>query len=187
MQDTIHHPGQDSAIGDRADLMGSIVAAGQRAGIIRPDLETASVTECLHILECLAPAAGEADLPRQERGVFSQDRAQPCWEISMAHVCEQSSEWLMTHAGKSTSGLFFDVSKMCDAVFIIKLIASPWSDTILWNIAAMTPADLRQEHKEAGMPEPLINLVHMAAQADARFLVLDSDANPLEGLPVYDW
>lgn len=43
---------------DRETLMRSIVQAGQRAGIIRADLESASVSECLHILECLGqPAA----------------------------------------------------------------------------------------------------------------------------------
>ncbi len=50
-----------SAEADREKLMRAIVEAGQRAGIIRADLETASVTECLHILECLSQPAASAE------------------------------------------------------------------------------------------------------------------------------
>lgn len=50
-----------SAEADREKLMRAIVEAGQRAGIIRADLETASVTECLHILECLSQPAASSE------------------------------------------------------------------------------------------------------------------------------
>ncbi|WP_368649017.1 hypothetical protein ABRY95_00050 [Castellaniella ginsengisoli] len=50
----------ESAQADREKLMRAIVEAGQRAGIIRSDLETVSGTECLHILECLSEPAASA-------------------------------------------------------------------------------------------------------------------------------
>jgi hypothetical protein len=50
-----------SAQADREKLMRAIVEAGQRAGIIRSDLETVSGTECLHILECLSEPAASAE------------------------------------------------------------------------------------------------------------------------------
>lgn len=69
---------------DRETLMRSIVQAGQRAGIIRADLESASVSECLHILECLgqptAPVSAKIDVTpemlraaqlRSELGAFA--------------------------------------------------------------------------------------------------------------------
>lgn len=46
---------------DREKLMRAIVEAGQSAGIIRSDLETVSVSECLHILECLSKPAASAE------------------------------------------------------------------------------------------------------------------------------
>ncbi len=48
----------NNAAADRAQLMREILLAGQRAGIIDHNLESVSVTQCLHILECLSkPAA----------------------------------------------------------------------------------------------------------------------------------
>lgn len=53
--------GQPAASADRETLMRSIVQAGQQTGIIRTDLETVSVSECLHILECLSKPAASAE------------------------------------------------------------------------------------------------------------------------------
>lgn len=117
---------------------------------------------------------------------FDRSQVQRCWEISTAHVCEQANEWLLKHAGKKGLGMFFDVAMMVD-VFVIKIISSPWDDENLMSIDSITAADLRQEHKKAGMPDSLINLLHLAAQAKVRFLVLDPDADNLDGLPVFDW
>lgn len=50
-----------SACFDRENLMRAIVKAGQRAGIIRLDLETCSVAECLHILDCLSEPMVKTD------------------------------------------------------------------------------------------------------------------------------
>ncbi|WP_368640430.1 hypothetical protein ABRZ04_04245 [Castellaniella ginsengisoli] len=59
---------------DRETLMLAIVQAGQRAGIIRADLESASVIECLHILECLSkPAAGVEPIRYLIRGKAKDD------------------------------------------------------------------------------------------------------------------
>ncbi len=36
------------------------------------------------------------------------------------------------------------------------------------------------------MPESLVNVLHMAGQADVRILILDADAQILEGLPIFE-
>lgn len=46
---------------------------------------------------------------------------------------------------------------------------------------------LRSAMAEAGFSEPLIDLLFLAANANVRFLILDSDASTLDGLPVFDW
>ena len=45
---------------------------------------------------------------------------------------------------------------------------------------------LRQEHRAKGMPESLVEVLHLAALADVRMLVFDADAPVLDGLPLYD-
>ena len=47
-------------------------------------------------------------------------------------------------------------------------------------------ARLREEHHKKGMPECLVEVLHLAAQVDVRMLVFDADAPILEGLTLYD-
>jgi hypothetical protein len=51
---------------------------------------------------------------------------------------------------------------------------------------ALPPKQLRQEHRAKGMPESLVEVLHLAALADVRMLVFDADAPVLDGLPLYD-
>lgn len=59
-----------SAETDREQLMRAIVEAGQSAGIIRSDLETVSVSECLHILECLSKPAASVEPSEQDLAIL---------------------------------------------------------------------------------------------------------------------
>lgn len=64
----------------------------------------------------------------------------------------------------------------------VKLIATPWTDANLQRVEGITAEQLRQEHRTKGMPESLVEVLHLAALADVRMLVFDADANVLEGL-----
>ena len=46
--------------------------------------------------------------------------------------------------------------------------------------------ELRQEHRAKGVPESLVEVLHLAALADVRMLVFDADAPVLDGLTLYD-
>jgi hypothetical protein len=67
----------------------------------------------------------------------------------------------------------------------VKLIATPWTDENLRAVEGITAKRLMQEHRK-GMPESLVQVLHLAALADVRMLVFDADAQVLDGLPIYD-
>jgi hypothetical protein len=68
----------------------------------------------------------------------------------------------------------------------VKLIATPWTDANLQYIESITAEELRREHRDKGMPESLVDVLHLAALADVRMLIFDADANVLDGLPLYE-
>ena len=65
----------------------------------------------------------------------------------------------------------------------IKLLCTPWTAENLALAEGITAEQLRQEHRNQGMPEDLANILELAGQADVRILILDADAPVLEGLP----
>lgn len=68
----------------------------------------------------------------------------------------------------------------------VKLIATPWTDENLQQVEGITAERLRREHRRKGMPESLVEVLHLVALADVRLLVFDSDAPVLNGLTLYD-
>src|SRR5690606_41123000 len=56
----------------------------------------------------------------------------------------------------------------------------------LQHVEGITAEELRQEHRAKGMPESLVEVLHLAALADVRRLVFDADAPVLDGLTLYD-
>lgn len=111
-------------------------------------------------------------------GIFSR-----CWEISTAHVTPNDINYLETlaSAGQPT-GLYFEVFEIPASHSTgIKLIGTPWHAEI---------GDMDKQKallQQGGVPEAVIHLLIKAAEADIRFLILDPDADELDGLPVYDW
>ena len=67
----------------------------------------------------------------------------------------------------------------------VKLIATPWTDANVQQVEGITAEELRQEHRAKGMPESLVEVLHLAALADVRMLVFDADARILQGLTVF--
>jgi len=110
-----------------------------------------------------------------------------CWEISSGHLCNTAYNWLITQAAQHTpAGLLFEVFTLpVSQTLGCKLIGTPWTDANLGNVSDCTTEELRQEQLDAGMPDSLVNVLHLAAQADVRILIFDPDAAPLEGLVIY--
>lgn len=118
-----------------------------------------------------------------ETGFYSR-----CWEISTAHITDEAGRFLYELADIATPTAFLFVAFRIpySPAVGIKLIATPWTDTNLQHVESITAEELRAEHLAKGVPEELIDLLHLAGQADVRMLVLDADALVLEGLPIIE-
>ena len=118
-----------------------------------------------------------------ETGFYSR-----CWEISSAHLTSEAGRFLAELADIATpSGFLFVAFRIPYSPAIgVKLIATPWTDANLQLVEGITAEQLRQEHRAKGMPESLVEVLHLAALGDVRMLVFDADANVLDGLPLYD-
>jgi len=115
-----------------------------------------------------------------ETGFYSR-----CWEISSAHLTPEAGRFLAELADIATpSGFLFVAFRIpyCPAIGV-KLITTPWTDANLQRVEGITAEQLRQEHRTKGMPESLVEVLHLAALADVRILVFDADASVLDGLP----
>ena len=118
-----------------------------------------------------------------ETGVYSR-----CWEISTAHITEEAGCYLTELADIATPiGFLFVAFRIPYSPAIgIKVIATPWTDANLQYVEGITAEQLRREHQDKGMPESLLEGLHLAALADVRVLIFDADAPVLDGLPLYE-
>ena len=122
---------------------------------------------------------------RFETGHYSR-----AWEISTAHLTEETVRYLGRRAGSlgcRPTGLLFEPFTLnnCQGVGC-KLIGTPWTDNNLLTIEDRPYSWLRQEQLDAGTPEALVNVLYLAALADVRLLIFDPDAAVLDGLAIFD-
>lgn len=120
---------------------------------------------------------------RFETGFYSR-----AWEISSGHLTAEANRYLVELADIATPTRFLFIAFRIpySPAVGVKLIATPWTDANLKQVEGITAEHLRQEHRKKGMPECLVEVLHLAALADVRLLVFDADAQILEGLPLYD-
>jgi hypothetical protein len=120
---------------------------------------------------------------RFETGHYSR-----CWEISTAHITEDANRYLEELADIATpTGFLFVAFRIPYSPAIgVKLIATPWTDANLEYVEGISTEQLRQEHLSKGVPECLVEALHLAALADVRMLLFDADAPELDGLMRYD-
>ncbi|MGO3130338.1 MAG: ABC transporter substrate-binding protein [Alcaligenes sp.] len=118
-----------------------------------------------------------------ETGVYSR-----AWEISTCHLTEASKRYLCDLADIATpTGFMFIAFRVPYSPAIgVKLIGTPWTDEHLQDIDGVTAEQLRQEHLSKGMPEDLMHILHLAANADVRILIFDANTPELDGLPIYE-
>lgn len=114
---------------------------------------------------------------RFETGIYSRS-----WEISTQHLPEPALQRLRILSGANgpvvQTGVLVEFFFLADCDGLgCKLILTPWTDQ---NLTA-----LRQEQLDKGLPTELLDILHLAAQADVRFLVFDPHARVLDGLPVF--
>ena len=122
---------------------------------------------------------------RFETGHYSR-----AWEIGTAHLPEEAMFYLegwFSHSALRQTGLLFELFALPDCYGIgCKLIGTPWTDENLLNIEGKRYSSLRHEQLDAGTPEALVKVLHLAALADVRLLIFDPDATVLDGLAIFD-
>ncbi|MFC4250339.1 ABC transporter substrate-binding protein [Sinimarinibacterium flocculans] len=118
-----------------------------------------------------------------ETGFYSR-----CWEISSAHITEEAGRYLAELADTVVPSrfLFHPFRIPYSPAIGVKLIATPWTDENLQMIEGTTAEALKETHRKKGMPECLVEVLHLAALADVRMLVFDADAPILAGLKLHD-
>lgn len=138
-----------------------------------------------HVGDTYSEEAARAVIRRLsfETGIYSR-----AWEISSAHLVEETGQYLAERADLDTPEAFLFIAFRIpySPAIGVKLISTPWTDENLLQIEGITAAQLRLEHLSRGMPEDLANVLALAGQADVRILIFDADASELDGLPVYE-
>ncbi|MGC9745612.1 ABC transporter substrate-binding protein [Pseudomonas sp. P1B16] len=122
-----------------------------------------------------------------QRLTFETGHYSRCWEIATDHITDDAIRYLCEMADTRTpTGLLFVAFHIpyCPAIGV-KLIATPWTTTNLLHIEGITAEQLRQEHIDKDVPASLVDVLHQAADADVRILILDADAPTLDGLALY--
>ncbi|MFI8748038.1 ABC transporter substrate-binding protein [Pseudomonas sp. NPDC077186] len=122
-----------------------------------------------------------------QRLSFETGHYSRCWEISSAHVTEGAMRYLEDMAAtKTPTGLLFVAFPIpCSPAVGVKLIATPWTSANLLQVEGIKAEQLRQEHLAQRVPPSLVEVLHQAATADVRVLILDGDAATLDGLRLY--
>ena len=130
----------------------------------------------------------EAALNVVKRLTFETGHYSRCWEISTNHLPMHALQYLEQQVDEGVpTGLLFEAFRIPGSDVVgVKLIATPWTDANLGFIDGSSTAVLHAFQQEAGVPEPLVAVMHLAALADVRILIFDPDAPVLEGLPTFD-
>lgn len=158
------------------------------AGLVRGVIYAVMAKEFgkpVHIGDTYSREAAEEVVKRL---TFTTGHYSRCWEISSGHVHAGTREYLESLANAPTfAGLLFEAFRVPDAAAVgVKLISTPWTDDNLRAIEDRTASALYRKQVEACVPEDLVELLHSAAAADVRFLILDPDAPTVEELPLYE-
>ncbi|RSE57581.1 ABC transporter substrate-binding protein [Alcaligenes faecalis] len=131
-----------------------------------------------HVGDCVSREQAQTivDAIEFRTGTFSR-----CWEISTGHIPSIDFDYLESLIGTNRpTGLYFEVFRIPASCSTgIKLISTPWST----EIGSREKQEALLQHE--GVPPAVSHLLIMAAEADVRFLILDPDAEELDGLQVY--
>jgi hypothetical protein len=115
------------------------------------------------------------------------DARRQCRVIGLYHLDRDSLRFL---EGSIKSGLArrasFDIFHVSDSAIGLKLAGIPWGTGPMRYFGNITDDGLRQAHLDCGIPPSLVNVLHLAGEADVRYLIFDADAPEIEGLPIYD-
>ena len=170
------------------DIPEDLEARCQTEGVVRTVVYAVSGDDSgqpVHVGDTYSEEAAREVVRRLsfETGFYSR-----CWEISSAHLTVEAGRFLAELADIATPSAFLFVAFRIpySPAIGVKLIATPWTDANLQLVEGITAEQLRQEHRAKGMPESLVEILHLAALADVRMLIFDADASVLEGLPLYD-
>jgi len=110
------------------------------------------------------------------------------FEINAAHLPIK----IFRNLGALTgfSGGLFEITRFCNTDSkVLRLLNTPWDDSsLIRGFRFQGIDDLRRFHRRMGLPESLIELMHLAGRAGVQSIVFSTDAPVLAGLKLYeDW
>jgi hypothetical protein len=118
---------------------------------------------------------------RFDAGIHSR-----CWEINVAHLTKKAKRFLTRLADNDLSGILFVPFRIPHGPAVgVKLLSTPWTDKNLTSVNGISAEELREQHRAFGVPNALVDMLHLAAVAEARVLIFDGRAPVLDGLPVF--
>ena len=96
-----------------------------------------------------------------ETGYYSR-----CWEVSSAHICQETGQYLANLADLATPEAFLFIAFRVpySPAIGVKLISTPWTDKNLEYAEGISAEQLRQEHRDKGMPDDLANILNWPAR-----------------------
>jgi len=109
------------------------------------------------------------------------------FEINAAHLPIDTFRNLEALA--DAEGDLFEVTRFARSdTKVVRLFGTPWDDSTLRHTRYEDDDGLRKAHRRAGVPESLIELMHLAGRAGVQSIVFSTDAPVLAGLKLYeDW
>src|SRR3546814_19231904 len=97
-----------------------------------------------------------------ETGYYSR-----CWEISSAHICQETGQYLANLADLATPEAFLFIAFRVpySPAIGVKLISTPGTDKNLEYAEGLNAEQPRQEPRAKGLPDHLPHITYRAGQA----------------------
>lgn len=119
-----------------------------------------------------------------EQWSFATGHYSRSWEISCAHLPADELEYLRQRVLYGSPAGFFECFILPHSHAVgCKLYTPPWKMEI--DSGGSGTAEVQARMSEDHVPSTLLQLLLLAGEADARFLIFDPDAAPLAELPLF--
>lgn len=108
------------------------------------------------------------------------------WEISSVHLPAEAFEYLQVRAWCNSPASFFECFELNSSHAVgCKLYSTPWVAGMETGSRSCSIDEVSARLRDDHVPPTLLQLLLLAGQADARFLIFDPDAAALPELPLF--
>lgn len=114
------------------------------------------------------------------------------WQVNLQHLTKAAQQQLAELIAKKARYEFelfelFTLPSQTDGkeLLAIKLLATPWTDARVKRLRGLSVTDLYQWQLDAGLPESLLAILHLAARDEIGLVVFEANAQVIAGLSLY--